>query len=79
MANRIASQWNRTCRFGEPLGLFCQDVHNLYNDTHSFEYLDANFSYLALTPPLDEAGFLADLDGSLTPNAPLLINLLLFK
>lgn len=36
-------------------------------------------SYLAPTPLLDEAGFLADFDGSLIPNAPLLINLLLFK
>ena len=36
-------------------------------------------SYLALTPLLDEAGFLADLDGSLIPTPPLLINLLRFR
>ena len=35
--------------------------------------------YLALTPLLDEAGFLADFDGSLIPTPPLRINLLRFK
>lgn len=36
-------------------------------------------SYLAPTPLLADAGFFTDNDESLTPNAPLLINLLLFK
>lgn len=35
--------------------------------------------YLSLALLLDEGGFFADLAGSLTPNAPLLINLLFFK
>ncbi|KAL8638342.1 MAG: hypothetical protein Q9228_004500 [Teloschistes exilis] len=36
-------------------------------------------SHFALTPTLAEAGFFALLDGSLTPTAPLLTNLLFFK